>query len=238
MTDARPAVAAVVVDFDGTACTHDVAEHLLEEFSDDDTWSEYDEAWERGEVGSWDVIIEQDALLRADRDTMVRFAVEHCPVDPTFPGFVRGLADEGVTVSLASDGFGFYIQPLLAEVGLADMEVVTNEQVWDERGHPAGIRFVNKHAECVGCGTCKMNVVLSKRTLGAVAFVGEGPSDRFGAIYSDVVFAKDALVEICERDGVPFFPWNDFDDVRAVLESMPETPRRSPPGLCPGWRTA
>jgi len=237
VTDA-PSVAAVVVDFDGTACMHDVAEHLLERFSDDDTWSEYDEAWERGELGSWDVIIEQDALLRADRDTMVRFAIEHCPIDPTFPGFVRGLADVGVGVSLASDGFGFYIEPLLSHVGLGDVEVVTNEQVWDERGRPGGIRFVNKHPVCTGCGTCKMNVVLSKRALGPVAFVGEGPSDRFGAIYADVVFAKDALVEICERDGVPFFRWNDFDDVRSVLESMRTIPTRNDPRVCPGWRTA
>ena len=36
-----------------------------------------------------------------------------------------------------------------------------------------------------------------------VAFVGEGVSDRFAANYADVVFAKDALVAICEADGVP-----------------------------------
>ena len=36
-------VDAVLVDFDGTACSHDVAEHLLIEFGDP-SWPEWDEA--------------------------------------------------------------------------------------------------------------------------------------------------------------------------------------------------
>ena len=61
-----------------------------------------------------------------------------------------------------------------------------------------------------------------------MAFVGEGDSPTgFGALYADVVFAKDALVGWCERDGVPYVPWTDFDDVRARLESTgrPARPR-------------
>ena len=42
-------VRSVLVDFDGTACLHDVAEHLMDRFGDAD-WRSYDEAWERGEI--------------------------------------------------------------------------------------------------------------------------------------------------------------------------------------------
>jgi 2-hydroxy-3-keto-5-methylthiopentenyl-1-phosphate phosphatase len=73
---------------------------------------------------------------------------------------------------------------------------------------------------------------------GPVAFVGEGQSDRYGALYSDIVFAKDALVEICEQDGVPFLPWETFDDVREALEAASEPPGPIAPNRCPGWRTA
>jgi len=68
-----------------------------------------------------------------------------------------------------------------------------------------------------------------------VAFVGEGHSDRYGALYADVVVAKKHLVEICRADGVRFHPWETFDDVRAGLESLRETPRRIGPESCPGW---
>ena len=41
-------VGAVLVDFDGTACAHDVAEHLLDAFGDEG-WRDYDEAVDRKE---------------------------------------------------------------------------------------------------------------------------------------------------------------------------------------------
>jgi 2-hydroxy-3-keto-5-methylthiopentenyl-1-phosphate phosphatase len=83
-----------------------------------------------------------------------------------------------------------------------------------------------------------MAAVLNVRAPGPVAYVGEGGSDRFGAIYSDVVFAKDALVDIAKADGVPFRDWRTFDDVRHQLERLEEIPGAVGSPRCPGWRTA
>jgi 2-hydroxy-3-keto-5-methylthiopentenyl-1-phosphate phosphatase len=83
-----------------------------------------------------------------------------------------------------------------------------------------------------------MTAVLNARALGPVVYVGEGGSDRFGAIYSDVVFAKDALVDIARADGVPFLEWRTFDDVRHQLERLEEIPGAIGAQPCPGWRTA
>jgi 2-hydroxy-3-keto-5-methylthiopentenyl-1-phosphate phosphatase len=76
-----------------------------------------------------------------------------------------------------------------------------------------------------------------QRAPGPVAFVGEGHSDRFGALYADIVFAKDVLVELCRDDGVPFLPYEDFDDVRRALESADDLPGAVAPLRCPGWTT-
>lgn len=225
-------VRSVLVDFDGTACSHDAAEHLLIEFGDP-SWAEYDAAWERGEIDSRRVITAQAAMLTAPLERMIEFALEHCPLDPTFAPFVRWLEDEGVAVTVASDGFGFYIPPLLASAGLGHVSVVTN--TWT--GNGAAMSFGNGHRECIGCGTCKMNAVLAARERGPVAFVGEGPSDRYGALYADVAFAKDALVAICEADGVPLVPWDSFDDVRESLERLESVPGPVGGERCPGWRT-
>ena len=101
---------------------------------------------------------------------------------------------------------------------------MTNELVDAEGGWT--LRHPNGHPECIGCGTSKMLAAQRLRERhGPVAFVGEGQSDRYGALYSDIVFAKDALVEICEQDGVPFLPWETFDDVRNALEAGSELAR-------------
>ena len=227
-------IGSVLVDFDGTACLHDVVEHLLGEFGDP-SWPEWDRAWERGEIGSHDVILAQAAMLAEPTDVLLAFALRHCPVDPTFAPFVGWLEGRGIPVTVVSDGFGFYIEPLLRSVGLHGLPVITN--AWSTDGE-ARVRFENGHRECVGCGTCKMRAVLEARTRGPVAYIGEGGSDRYCALYSDIVFAKDVLVAIARADGVPYLRWKTFDDVRTQLERLGEIPGAVGADRCPGWRTA
>jgi 2-hydroxy-3-keto-5-methylthiopentenyl-1-phosphate phosphatase len=227
-------IGSVLVDFDGTACLHDVAEHLLIEFGEP-SWPEYDAAWERGELDSRRVVTAQAEMLDAPLERMIEFALEHCPIEPTFPAFVRWLAREDVPVTVVSDGFGFYIEPILRAAGLGELPVITN--TWSTDGD-ARIGFDNGHLECIGCGYCKMGAVLEARGRGAVAFLGDGPSDRYGALYADLAFAKNNLVEIARADGVPFVPWTTFDDVRRHLEGIEEVPGPVAGERCPGWRTA
>jgi 2-hydroxy-3-keto-5-methylthiopentenyl-1-phosphate phosphatase len=220
-------IGSILVDFDGTACLHDVAEHLLIRYGDP-SWPSYDEAWARGEIGAREGIRAQAAMLHAPTDELLGYALEHCPMDPTFSPFVRWAASAGVNLTLVSDGFGFYIEPLLAGAGIDGVRVITN--TWRD----GEMSFPNGHGECIGCGTCKMRAVLEAP--GPVAFVGEGDSDRFGALYADIVFAKDALVDWCDRDGVPYVPWTNFDDVRDRLRAPDGLPGPVSPERCPGWR--
>jgi 2-hydroxy-3-keto-5-methylthiopentenyl-1-phosphate phosphatase len=229
-------VDALVVDFDGTACLQDVAEVLLEEFGDP-SWPEYDEAFDRGEMGLREAASRQAALLHGTREEMIGFAVERCALDPTFPSFVDWAEANDLPLALVSDGFAFYIRPILEEAGLGHLTVVTNVLSFD--GGAPRLSYPNGHPECVGCGTCKMLAIQGyQRSHGPVAFVGEGQSDRFGALYADVVFAKLWLVESCRRDGVPYLPWRSFDDVISALETMERPPGAVSPTTCPGWTPA
>jgi 2-hydroxy-3-keto-5-methylthiopentenyl-1-phosphate phosphatase len=227
-------VGTVLVDFDGTACAHDVAEHLLVAFGEDD-WPGYDAMWDRGEISGRDAIGAQASMVTGTTAELTAFALGHCPMDPTFGPFVDWLRSVNVPMAVVSDGFGFYIDPLLDHAGIEDVDVITNR--WDEDADgPARMSFPNGHPECVGCGTCKMQAVLLYRARhGPVAFIGEGASDRFGALYADIVFAKEDLPAYCRADGVPFVAWNDFDDVRRALERGTDLPGAVSPVRCPGW---
>jgi 2-hydroxy-3-keto-5-methylthiopentenyl-1-phosphate phosphatase len=229
-------VGSVLVDFDGTACTSDVSEVLLQTFGERG-WERYDDLVAHGEMGLREGARAQASMLQATPEEMLEYAVERCGLDPTFPPFVRWLESHGLPLTIASDGFGFYVLPILRAAGLGHLSVLTNELV-HANGHPE-LRHPNAHPECVGCGTCKMLAALGlRRAHGTVAFIGEGQSDRYGALYSDIVFAKDALPAICERDGVSYVPWGSFDDVRRVLQSIETIPGPFGPTLCPGWEPA
>jgi 2,3-diketo-5-methylthio-1-phosphopentane phosphatase len=223
-------VGTVLVDFDGTACVHDVAEHLLIEFGDP-AWEELDREWDLGRLGAREVLTRQAGMLRGSTDELVRYAIDHCPIDPTFPPFVRWSRNQGVTVTLVSDGFGFYIEPLLAAAGIDSVAIETNG--W--RGDGAErLEFERGHETCRWCGTCKVDAVARARAAnGPVAFVGEGGSDRLGARYADLVFAKDRLTGYLETDGVPYHGWVDFDDVRHALEDGIAIREHVAPLRCP-----
>jgi 2-hydroxy-3-keto-5-methylthiopentenyl-1-phosphate phosphatase len=216
----------VLVDFDGTACLHDVAEDLMDAFGAAD-WRDYDIAWAAGEIDTPGSIRAQVAPFEATEDQLIAYALDHCPVDPTFPGFVRRCQAAEVAVSIVSDGLGLYVAPLLAGAGVPDLPIVTN-------GWAGGaMAFPNGHPDCGWCGTCKMLAV--QRADAPVAFVGEGHSDRYGALYADLVFAKDALVDLCREDGIPFVTYEDFDDVWTALENTQAMPGPVAPDRCPGW---
>jgi 2-hydroxy-3-keto-5-methylthiopentenyl-1-phosphate phosphatase len=102
-------VGAIVVDFDGTVCLHDVGVDMLARFGSDGSrdgdLDGIDRAFEGG-AGLRDVILAEAATLRADDEELIAFALEHCPLDPTFAGFAAWAADEGVLLTVVSDGSG------------------------------------------------------------------------------------------------------------------------------------
>lgn len=227
-------VRSVLIDFDGTITVHDVTERLLMQFGDP-SWPSYDDAVDRGQIGLREALAAQNAMLDAGRDTLMAHALEAAEIDPTFEPFVRWLEANDVPAVVVSDGFAFYIRPILAAAGLGHLEVVTNEQRWRD-GRPDGLAFVSGHPVCVGCGTCKMQAVQRFQERGPVAFIGEGQTDRYAALYADVTFAKLGLVDHCVADGVPFVAWDDFDDVRRTLVTIDTLPGPVAPAQCPGWK--
>jgi 2-hydroxy-3-keto-5-methylthiopentenyl-1-phosphate phosphatase len=219
-------VRSIIVDFDGTACLHDVAEHLMDRFGEP-AWRDYDVAWANGEMTTPDALRAQVAPFAGRKDDLIAYAVEHCPLDPTFADFVGWARSLGTSVTIVSDGLGLYIEPLLAAAGIRGVRVATND--WAD----GALGFPNGNPGCDWCGTCKMLAV--QRAPAPVVFVGEGHSDRYGALYADLVFAKDELVALCEADGVPFLPYEDFDDVRRGIGSATAFPGPVDPEICPGW---
>jgi 2-hydroxy-3-keto-5-methylthiopentenyl-1-phosphate phosphatase len=225
-------VRAVVVDFDGTVCEHDVSEELLEAFAAPGWW-EIDLRFRRGEIGSRECLVRQVELLRHGKEDLLAFVLASFRIDPSFPAFVEWAKARGLEVTVASDGMGFYVEPMLRAGGVVGVAVLTNDLVMN--GGPT-VSFPQAHPRCVGCGTCKMLAVRTHRErFGRVAFVGEGHSDRYGALYADVVFAKEHLVDICRSDGVAFHPWRTFDDVRLTLDRLTDVPEVAEPERCPGW---
>jgi 2-hydroxy-3-keto-5-methylthiopentenyl-1-phosphate phosphatase len=206
---------AILVDYDGTIATTDVADRILYRFIGEQ-YRVDDEAYDAGLVGSRTLFQTQVKLLPGVPDEVVALA-EIQPHDPTFPALVARALELEIPVEVVSDGFGFYIGPALDRLGVPKIPIISARTSFD--GEHAQMAFPFGHPDCHVCGTCKRQRVLAHQAAGrTVVFIGDGESDRYAAAYSDIIFAKRLLITMCEKEGWPYTPWHDFDEIRRWLD--------------------
>jgi HAD superfamily phosphoserine phosphatase-like hydrolase len=207
---------AILVDYDGTIALTDVSDTVMAEHVPA-IWETEAAAYDAGLMGSRRLMEIEMGLVDAPGEALLATAAAQ-PHDPGFVPFVRRAQASGIAVEVVSDGFGFFIGPALEALDVGELPVVT--AVTTFAGRRASIAFPNGHPACFVCGTCKRNRVLAHQAAGrAVVFIGDGESDRYAAGYSDVVWAKRALVRICLEAGWSFRRWTEFAEIEEWLES-------------------
>ena len=187
-----------VVDYDGTICLTQVTDVLMEVYAETDEWLAPRRA----------VHAQRDRLARgagpARRLAAGASASRWWPPRPpsrttlTFSASSALSAGSELEIEVVSDGYGFYVEPALASLGVTGVPIVTAETSW-ATGRPE-ITFPAGHPDCLVCGTCKRERVLVHQARGRhVVLVGDGPSDRFAAAHADTIFAKPPLSGLVRR---------------------------------------
>jgi 2-hydroxy-3-keto-5-methylthiopentenyl-1-phosphate phosphatase len=216
---------AFLVDYDGTIALADVSDSVMAEHVPGE-WEDVAAAYDAEQIGSRRLMEWEIAQIRSDPGPLLETAARQ-PHDRGFVPFVRAAQAAGVPVEIVSDGFGFFIGPALARLGVPELPVATAATVFADGR--AAIAFPNGHPTCFVCGTCKRARVLAHQAAGrAVVFVGDGESDRYAAGYADVVFAKRSLVQLCLDRGWPFQRWTEFVEIGAWLARTLEAWRADP----------
>ncbi len=206
-----PETTAVFLDYDGTISVRDTGVALLERLADE-SWRLVDEEYVRGEIGSRVCLLEEWDLLPKDEAVLRRYAGE-VALDPDAVRLVEDLRAAGAEVTIVSDGFGFYVHERLGHLGIP---ILTNDVDWDR----AQLVFPNEDrcCACSSCGTCKQAPIKDAKRRGlTTVLVGDGASDQKAALLADVLFAKDALADWCDRAGVPYRRFDVLADVHAAL---------------------
>ena len=205
---------ALLIDYDGTISLTDVTDEVMAAHVPG-VWEEAAALYDAGRMGSRRLMAWEMDLVRADPAALLATAAEQ-PHDDGFVPFVRRAQAAGVPIEIVSDGFGFFIEPALARLGVPELPVVTARTEF--HGDRATLTFPNGHPTCLVCGTCKRARVLAHRAAGRqVVFIGDGESDRYAAGYSDVVFAKRLLERICLDADWPFHRWTRFAEIDTWL---------------------
>lgn len=222
---------AYVVDFDGTITTKDLSSELAAYFGGS-AFMEIENRYRRKEIPIkiWLQCIAKN--LPAEMDLLLVKALQWADIRPGFERFLDHAAEQSRPVIIASDGFGFYIEPILEKNGLLNKidQIYRNDTFLDSNGN-LHVTTPHEHGTCTVCGNCKAAHVLDLKEKGtAVIYIGDGSNDRFGASWSDHICPRDKLAEICRENNFTYSPWIDFYDIIKI--DLPELQDRSEISLC------
>jgi HAD superfamily phosphoserine phosphatase-like hydrolase len=207
---------AWLCDFDGTVSPRDIGKAFAERFSGGASERVPElAAWFAGAIGHRAVTRAQCAVVRARRDEAVGF-VRGFAIDPAFAPFAREMLARGDRVMVVSEGFDFYVRDLLEREGLGTLPWAANHLRFEPDGGVTP-EFPFADPACDECGNCKAGHVRRHQEQGfRVVLVGDGGSDRHGALVADEVLARGGLLSWCRENGIAHTPFNDFRDVAAV----------------------
>jgi 2,3-diketo-5-methylthio-1-phosphopentane phosphatase len=212
----------IYCDFDGTVTTADTTDLVLAALAAPQ-WRLVEDDWLAGRISAAECMRRQVSLIRGDRPTLER-VLRTVTLRQGLPEFVGWCARQAIPFTIVSDGIDAFIHSILARHGLAHLPVVANRlaasgprwrlsQPWSTPGCAAG------------SGVCKCSVLgPSTPDQEPTVYIGDGRSDFCAASRVGMVFARGSLVEHLAQQNRPFWRFETFHEIAAVLQRLRDRP--------------
>jgi 2-hydroxy-3-keto-5-methylthiopentenyl-1-phosphate phosphatase len=206
----------IITDFDGTICTVDLGNHIINKFATA-SLADIERAYVKGKIGSRVAYERIAQRLKGSREEMLDHVMAIERLDPYFPDFCSLSKDRGIDIKIVSDGLDFYIEAILNKYNLRGIEYYSNLAVFGAESS-FSVEFPGRNDFCGRCGTCKSRILNSYRLIyDKIIYIGDGYSDFCPSRYADLVFAKHILFQKCEKEGTPCLQFKDFGEVNEYL---------------------
>jgi len=207
----------VQCDFDGTLTVEDMGFYLLDTFAKGE-WRRWLQDYRDKKITVGEFNSRAFATVRTAKEELLAAIRSETRLREGFSELVAYCREKGFRLAIVSNGVDFYINSILADAGLGDVEA----HAATSRFHPGGLKV-----QYIGPDDIPLNddfkAAYTRFFLKEgykVAYVGNGPSDANPASLSQHVFARDGLLEYCKEKNLPCQPFNDMHDVIKGLESI------------------
>jgi 2,3-diketo-5-methylthio-1-phosphopentane phosphatase len=204
------------IDFDGTITQNDVGDALITTFS---VFEPLHSQLLDGRFSVAEYYRRAAELFRSDvaPHDVVAFARSQ-EVDPYFMALCAWCAEHDVEMTIVSDGFDVYIDPILEHIGAEALPRFCNTLVYDGVSWTASFPGASESCSCF-CASCKRNVLLTiSGPDDVIIYVGDGRSDTCAAEHADIVFAKGTLARYCEANGIAHHHFRSLFTVQQILD--------------------
>jgi 2-hydroxy-3-keto-5-methylthiopentenyl-1-phosphate phosphatase len=211
-------------DFDNTLMEGDILDQLIEKYSPNEAWRDWENAWARGHLPARDCLRLQVGNMRVSRERLFR-DLTRVRIDPAFAEIVEWAKPRQVGINIVSDSFVPLIRQILRGNGIDGIPVFANDLRFlaDDR-LVASFPFYDP--ACDRSANAKARHLMPYRA-NRIIFAGDGHSDLDAALSADVVFAKSALANELDARGVAFYPFESLEPVLAYLETVEDALREA-----------
>jgi 2,3-diketo-5-methylthio-1-phosphopentane phosphatase len=209
----------IAIDFDGTVTTRDTLHVIVEAHGTPGLWAGLQPDLSAGRITVEQAMEREFAGVRASWDEVRALVREHAPVRDGFHDLVAWARRGGHRLLVISNGFRRVIELVLSDAGVDGLEIVSHDASFTEEG--CTLLWSERGERCTLCDRrCKRHDLRTRMRPGdRLVYLGDGISDRCAARMADLVFARDGLAEYLDQQGVPYVPFEDFNEVRRVLAS-------------------
>lgn len=210
----------IYIDFDGTITKKDVGEYMFLEFGDPEKSYQIINEWLEGKLNSKEVWIQLCETVKDFNESKFDKFLESIKIDPYFNEFKDFCNANNFPVVILSDGLDYYIDKISKKGNFSDLPIYSNKLTFGKKGELIP-NFPYTDEECPKCANCKRNHILnSSGDEDITIYIGDGYSDTCAAEHCDFIFAKKSLLKYCEQNGLPYFPFEDFNDVQKIVEQL------------------
>ena len=219
MQSIEAAKTMVQCDFDGTITEEDVSFLLMDVFADGD-WRQLLEEYIQGKMPVGDFNTRAFAMIKNDRQTLLDyiFTSGEVKIRPGFRELLVYCSEKGLEFSIVSNGLNFYIDAILEDMGIEDIEVFAAQSRFSRAGME--VKYIGPDGSQLEDGFKEAYTKLFLSRGYQVVYVGNGISDIYPAIRAQHIFATGDLLELCKEKKLSFTPFNDLNDVVKGLELL------------------
>ncbi|SFX49546.1 2-hydroxy-3-keto-5-methylthiopentenyl-1-phosphatephosphatase [Thermoactinomyces sp. DSM 45891] len=208
----------IFCDFDGTVTESDNIIAIMKQFAPKE-WIAIKDDILGQRISIRDGVAQLFQLLHSSqKEEIITYILKNIRFRKGFKEFVSWTEEMRIPLWIVSGGIDFFVYPSLK--GL-----VQPEKIYCNRSDFTGERIeiiwphTCDHRCQKDCGCCKVTILRQFDSTEIHRIViGDSITDLQAAKMADQVFARDFLIEKCEEQQIPYYPFETFHDIRFALE--------------------
>ena len=197
-------------DFDGTITRNNLSVLLRQRFARGD-WQQIESDYLDGNLTVEQSNRLQYVLIKEPKERLQEFVRQHVEVRPGFVGFARYCHETGIPLVIVSSGLDFYIETVLAQIGMQNLELHCGQTSFDKDG--IVVSYTDPEGNIINEGFKKRYLNWLKKRDNDITYIGDGLSGLEAARNADHVFATDHLLRLLSTDSVAYSAFSDFYDL-------------------------